>query len=63
LASAQEALAADGGKAGGQAAYARWEQVKLQRAEWALPRSVPGHFSRILYLANLKPVRAASFCL
>jgi hypothetical protein len=54
----QEASAAGEGKPGAPAVWARWEQVKLQRAEWALPRTVPGHYSRVLYLSNLKPARA-----
>ncbi|KAK9845951.1 hypothetical protein WJX81_006763 [Elliptochloris bilobata] len=50
---AKEAGATGEGK--GPGAWARWEQVKLQRAEWTMPRTVPGHFSRVLYLSNLKP--------
>ena len=51
----QEAGGAGDGK--GPSSWPRWEQVKLQRAEWAMPRTVPSHFSRVLYLSNLKPVR------
>ena len=40
--------------AGGQ----RWEPVKLLRAEWAHPRSVPALYSRVLYITNLPLVGA-----
>ena len=39
----------DENKPGGQ----RWEPVKLLRAEWAHPRSVPALYSRVLYITNL----------
>ena len=42
-------------KPGGQ----RWEPVKLLRAEWAHPRSVPALYSRVLYITNLPHVRCA----
>ena len=49
-------------EAGGQSgSWQRWEQVKLLRAEWSRPKTVPALFSRVLYISNLKPVRAPDF--
>ncbi|KAK9840362.1 hypothetical protein WJX74_008327 [Apatococcus lobatus] len=46
---AEEAAQENESKPGGQ----RWEPVKLLRAEWAHPRSVPALYSRVLYITNL----------
>lgn len=37
-------------------ANGRWQQIKLLRAEWAHPRTIPGLYSRVLYITNLTPV-------
>ena len=37
-------------------ANGRWQQIKLLRAEWAHPRTIPGLYSRVLYITNLMPV-------
>ena len=34
----------------------RWQQIKLQRAEWTRPRSTQALFGRVLYVSNLPPV-------
>ncbi|KAL3159657.1 hypothetical protein ABBQ38_010066 [Trebouxia sp. C0009 RCD-2024] len=36
-------------------ANGRWQQIKLLRAEWAHPRTIPGLYSRVLYITNLTP--------
>lgn len=48
----QETVQENESKPGGQ----RWEPVKLLRAEWAHPRSVPALYSRVLYITNLPHV-------
>ena len=35
----------------------RWQQVKLQRAEWTRPHTVFALFGRVLYVSNLPQVR------
>ncbi len=44
-------------------ANGRWQQIKLLRAEWAHPRTIPGLYSRVLYITNLTPVsQIPSYC-
>lgn len=43
-------------------ANGRWQQIKLLRAEWAHPRTIPGLYSRVLYITNLTPVSCTWRC-
>ena len=40
----------------------RWQQIKLQRAEWTRPRSLQALFGRVLYVSNLPQVAAGLCC-
>ena len=40
----------------------RWQQIKLQRAEWTRPRSTHALFGRVLYVSNLPPVSRRTSC-